>query len=160
LLPTFSVDAANVGSGFQVGIHSTLLGARVITLDSWISSQQQAELSGLLAVLEIALHLGLPCVTVQGDNLASLFSLRRLRPFYGNVRLARAMRAVFNFMWERHLGVHLVWVPSALQPADPLSRLTVWSKEAVSQAVLDVNLRRDTLSQFPQLTRFLGFLHL
>ena len=70
------------------------------------------------------------------------------------------MRAIFNFMWERHLGVHLVWVPTALQPADPLSRLASVSTGEVVQAVFDLHSRLDALLRHGHLAKSMGFVHL
>lgn len=160
LCPLIASDAAMTNDQYQAGLLSPLFGGRTIILHPWISSQQQAEIAGMLEGVKIALHTGLHAITLIGDNLASLFALRKMRPFHGNRSLTRWMRSIFNFMWETRLGIHLVWVPSAIQPADPLSRLSSSNLECVEQAMFDANLRWRNMWQNLGLSKNVGYVHL
>ena len=59
----------------------------------------------------------------------------------------RVLTAMFLHLRNSSLGVHCVWVPSAYQPADPLSRIPYFSRHQILRASHQAALRWNDLVQ-------------
>ena len=141
LVPLITVDAACIHDKFQVGTYSPLIGARLLQCPIWIASQQQAEYYGLICCAKLAISLGWHSVSIVGDNRASLFCFRKLKPFHGHWRFMKLLRGLFNRMLTKGLLVNLFWVPSALMPADPISRILPDDPVSRQQGLYDATNR-------------------
>ena len=94
------------------------------------------KLNAVAWVVRLAVRLGMPSVTVCSDSevaLAQVLSLRACSHVQHQQAIVRSLARVF---WTLGLVVRLVWVPSALQPGDPMSRVS--SDFAKSQARAEV----------------------
>jgi hypothetical protein len=138
LAPILFADAANNVEGYRVGLCGPSLIPRCVQLGDQVSSQQEAELWGLIEALKLALHVGFHSVDLVGDNKASLSALLSLKPYRGfHPHLSKLLRGLYNHMWDKHLHVRLWWAPSALLPADPMSRVSLSSQDSIDLAIRD-----------------------
>ena len=137
--PTVAVDSARVGDTYRVGFFSPFGGVRQAVLKGPIFSQQQAELFGVLHVVEIAVKLGYKSLTLLVDNLATIHVLLGFKPFRGVRETLLRMRDIFNWLWDNHMILHVFWCPTILPPADPASRMEGWDREGVSRVLERTN---------------------
>ena len=158
--PTVAVDSAKVGEAYRVGFFSPLWGVRQAVIRGEVYSQQQAELYGVLHVVELAVKLGYRSLTVLVDNMAAIYALLGLKPFRGVRETQLRMRSVFNWMWDNHLLLHVFWCPTVLQPADPASRVETWTGDAVSQALEKTSKLWFHAFQNMAALKFMGTVHL
>ena len=136
-----------------MGLFSSFLGARSYLVVLPESSLQVAEYLALCMGMKEATRAGCSTVTIVGDNLASLCCFRKLTPYTGNRPLGRVLRHLFNWWWRVDLVVHVLWVPAALNPADPLSRLRTDGSDAR-------RMYHRVLEKFEVLTQDFSVLHL
>ena len=120
--PVLCGDAPALGTQFRVGLFGPMVGARFLLCPGDVVSQQEAELYALDAATRLAVRLGWSHLTYVGDNSAALHVVRTMRPYLRNERYVRLVRRIRNRLLWSGLTVALIWVPSCLQPADPLSR--------------------------------------
>ena len=108
-----------------------------------VVTQQQAGLYGLDVATRLAVRLGLRRVTAVGDNRGMNHLLLSFRPDLGNQTNVQTLRRIRNRLLWSGLLVHVVWCPSGLQPADPLSRCqvaeaaSVWQASCAAHAIWD-----------------------
>ena len=121
--PSIFVDAAWDSFGFRVGGVIPGRGVRSWPVRDRISNQQEAELQGVAWAVRLACRFGWRTVTVVTDSTAAGCQAVGLRAKTWLRRQMRVLRAVVWRMAVSGMIVRFVWVPSALQPADPLSRL-------------------------------------
>ncbi len=57
------------------------------------------------------------------------------------------MRRLFNWWWGKELVVHLLYIPTALNPGDPLSRVSLslhhavqWADDRFQAVVVDLSI--------------------
>jgi hypothetical protein len=160
LCPTVAVDSAGVGGRWQVGFYSPLWGVRHAHFGEGIFSQQQAELYGVLHVVFIALKLGYHSLTLLVDNMATVFAILKLRSLRGVRGSQLRLRKLFNWLWDRHLTIHVYWCPTALQPADPPSRIDGLTLEQLHSLVRLTSRKWEVLFQNPGAMTFWGSVHL
>ena len=110
-----------------------------------MTSQQQAELYALDAATRLGVRLGLQRLTLVGDNRAMLHLVGTMRPALRNQTLVRTVRRIRNRLLWSGLLLHLMWCPSALQPADPLSRCDISVPAATWRAATEASRRWDTM---------------
>jgi len=84
------------------------------------TDQQQAELAAALLALRLALPL--PCATLVGDSTSALGGLRRLSTAAANAPRLRLLEEVAWTLLASRGRISLAWLPSALNPADPIVR--------------------------------------
>ena len=156
LCPVWCVDAAATASGFQVGLYTPLLGGRVVRCPPEVATQQQAELYALDVATRLGTRLGLPYLTIVGDNQAMLQVLLHLRPSLGNQTMVRVARRIRNRLLWSGLLVHALWCPTALQPADPLSRWDPGSDPSSWHATFQASERWDLMCTFWATLQHLG----
>ena len=156
LSPVICCDAANIHGAFRAGIYSPMWGGRLVPAPPWVRSQQTCEYFALIESVKIALHLGYPAVTIVGDNLATLFSFQKFKPFWGQISLSKHLRALFNFLWQHPVHITLVWAPSALQPADPISRCPSLSNAYLAQAINDGSSRFNAMMSSLHVLNIMG----
>lgn len=126
LSPIVFSDAAGVPRVeclFRGGLYAPGFGCRTFLMMLPGASLQVAEFFTLIRAFRIAVFQGYGSVTLVGDNLASLVCFQKLAGLKGSPRLRRSLRRLFNLWWRLDVVVHLFWVPTALNPADPVSRL-------------------------------------
>jgi hypothetical protein len=115
-------DAAAVDGAYQIGIFGPTVGCRILRAPPEIQTQQAAELYAIDATTRLAARLGMNQLTLVGDNLGAIYLTLSLRPPLSSLPLCRTLRRLYNRLLWSKLTLHLIWVPSALQPADPPSR--------------------------------------
>ena len=118
-------DAAEVDAGYQVGLCGPLVGIRLVRAPPWVQSQQQAELFGFDCATRLAARLGWDHLHLLGDNSGSLYLLESFRPTLRVGPIVSTCRRLFNRLVHCGLQVFLVWVPTALMPADHPSRFSL-----------------------------------
>jgi len=159
--PLFFCDAANIAGDYQVGIFGPLIGCRILICPKWVQSQQVGEFYGVVETIKIALHLGLHTITLIGDNMATLYSILKIQPFFHHWTMLHQVRNLFNFMWEKHILLQIWWCPTDLMPADPLSRVPkTFSSPAAQQAIFDTESRFKNLLSNLSILKFVGEIHL
>ena len=145
LSPVICCDAAAIDSRYQAGLFSPHFGLRLILCPHLITTQQQAELFALDCSLRLAVRLGWDHVTIVSDNTGALLALHNLRPAISNSTYCTIVRRCFNRLLWSKLTVTLSWVPSPLQPADPVSR------HRLSSTFLEPSMRRLTWERWKTL---------
>ena len=107
-----------------MGLFGPTMGGRIIHCPDTIISQQQAELFAIDAATRLAVRLGWSHMTYVGDNTAALQVVHSMKPTLRHLEYTRLTRRIRNRLLWSGLTVALLWVPSAFQPADALSRCT------------------------------------
>ena len=158
--PIICMDAALVSNHYQIGLYSPTFGARILIAPPEITTQQQAELFAADAALRLSVRLGFPHVTLIGDNSGSLYSLESLRGILAAQQWIRILRRITNRLLWSGLCVHLLWVPSALQPADPISRAKHTNLSNCQNALRTAHQKWSTLWHCSSCLRSFGFLAL
>ena len=120
---TLFVDAAVHQDQYYIGIFHPSKGIQIHIAPPHIQNQQTAELFGLMYAIKLATSLQYPLLHLYNDNRGALFLLSTLQPRAAHYIQVKLLRQVFNLLWWSKLTVHLYWVPSFLNPADPPSRL-------------------------------------
>ena len=121
--PRYFADAAQAPCGiFFVGIWEKAMGCRFFPCPGWVMTQQAAELFGALKALslaafrkDLALHLYL-------DNHAAIYSLLRGKSRSPLIPQNRILRRVCYLLQWSGVVAAVHYIPSHLNPADPLSR--------------------------------------
>ena len=117
------VDAAWDLCRYRVGGLMPELGARTWLPRARVMNQQQAELEGLAWAVRLAVVLGWRSVTIVTDSTTAGHQVVGLR---AKTWLGKQMRVLRVPAWRLRLSglaVRVVWCPTEIQPADPLSRL-------------------------------------
>ena len=70
-----------------------------------------------------AVRLGMSSVTVCSDSEVALAQVLSLRACSHLQHQQAILRSLARVLWVSGLPVRLVWVPSDLQPGDPMSRV-------------------------------------
>ena len=95
-----------------------------VTPPARCASQQTTELRGLAWAVRFAVRTGHKSVTVFSDSEAAIAQVLRLRATSHLTHHQAVLRSLARVLWVSAIVVRLVWVPSALQPGDPMSRVT------------------------------------
>ena len=98
-------------------------GGALLGYQRQVFNQQEAESQGVAWAVRLACRFGWRAVTIFKDSTAAGYQALGLR---AKTWLKRQMRVLRSLVWRlagSGMVVRFVWVPSALQPADPLSRL-------------------------------------
>ena len=99
-----------------MGAFSPLFGVRSGRCPPWITSQQQAELFGVLFAARLAMYRCWPAASIISDNTAAVGVI-------ANFRAASAMWGAPGTLVNACLHVRIAWMPGSLMPADFPSRL-------------------------------------
>ena len=130
------VDAAKDGMCYRVGgVLPSVPAVRTWVCPDGPCNQQVAELMGVAWAVRLAVRLGWRLVTVFADSLVGIAQVRGLRASSGLRTQLRVLRALTWVLHNTGILVKLVWVPSVLHPADPMSRITVDFGGEVHQVV-------------------------
>ena len=123
--PIWAVDAAfcDTLGRHCVGIFDHNGVARFFVCPSWITTQQTAELYGIWMVIKLVVRMGLSVVTLLEDNVAVIWQVLKLSVRAACTAQARILRALVHWIRSTDLVVHVVYVPTDIQPADPISRM-------------------------------------
>ena len=98
-------------------------GVRSWAVQSRVFNQQEAELQGVAWAIRLACRFGWRTVTIFTDSTAAGYQAVGLRAKTWLKRQMRVLRALVYRLAVSGMVMRFVWVPSALQPVDPLSRL-------------------------------------
>ena len=158
--PIICMDAALIGPHFQIGLFSPLFGSLVITAPPSITTQQQAELFAADAATRLAVRLGYHSVSLIGDNTGALHALESLRAPLSLHSWVQLLRRIHNRLLWSGLHVHLLWTPTSLQPADPISRLSQLSPISIQTALLSARRTWISLLHTTSVLRLFGHLAL
>ena len=107
---------------YRVGLYSSGRG-RVFECPSWVSTQQVAEMYGMSLLVKFSVSSQFPQVTMLRDNMQTVWGTVNLRARTRHSKQQRILRGVVHRLRTSQLTLHVTWVPSHLQPADPLSRV-------------------------------------
>ena len=123
-----AVDAADhvTDSGavrYTVGLYTPQV-HRVFDCPVWVTTQQIAEMYGVWVLVKYSANRSLSQVTMLQDNMQAVWGTVNLRARTRHWKQRRILRAVVHWLRTSQLIVHVVWVPTHLQPADPLSRVS------------------------------------
>ena len=119
----FFSDAAEAPGGFRVGVVGSPECYRTRMCPPWITSLQQAELYAAYWATPIVVYKGAQSVAVGVDNDAARALLSALSPSVACVSQQRMLRRMFWLRAWSHVEPSFFRVASALNPADPLSRI-------------------------------------
>ena len=120
--PIWFVDAAKQFHSFYVGMWAKACPIRILKCPPWIKTQQAAELFAIECAIRIAANQGQRSITVTTDNIAAAHSTLHRKASVSLVAQNRILRRIQNLLRWSDLHVSLAWIPSHLNPADPLSR--------------------------------------
>ena len=140
------VDSARDAGCWRVGALVPGVGVRThVAPPARFASQQTTELRGLAWAVRFAVRMGHKSVKVFSDSEAAIAQVLRMRATSHLTHHQAVLRSLARVLWVSGILVRLVWVPSALQPGDPMSRLA--SVFGGSQARAEVEAWRtwDTL---------------
>ena len=119
---TFFSDAAPCGRRFRIGVVGSPGFYRSYVCPRWVRSLQQAELYGVYGALKAAVGCRLRSVAVGIDNEAVRVQSASLRASTDCPVQLRLLRRIFWLRAWSGLQLSVFRVPSAVNPADPLSR--------------------------------------
>ena len=119
---TFFSDAAPCGRRFRIGVVGSPGFYRSYVCPRWVRSLQQAELYGVYGALKAAAGCRLRSVAVGIDNEAVRVQSASLRASTDCPVQLRLLRRIFWLRAWSGLQLSVFRVPSAVNPADPLSR--------------------------------------
>ena len=156
--PIMCADAARLGSTYQVGLYGPTTGGRILTCPEEVTNQQEAELYAFDATTRVAVRLGWQHLTYVGDNAGMLALAISMRPPLRCPKLVTMIRRIRNRLLWSGLCVCLLWVPSCLQPADPLSRCSMQIGSRTT-SILQAQARWQTLLTCLACCRYLGHSH-
>ena len=121
--PSIFVDAAWDKFGYRVGCVVPRRCVRSWAVQNRVTNQQETQLQGLAWAVRLACRFGWHAVTIFTDSMSADYQAVGLRAKKWLKRQMRVLRALVWRLAVSGMVVRFVWVPSALQPADPLSRL-------------------------------------
>jgi hypothetical protein len=148
------------GYNWRAGLFSPDLGTRTQLVGPSGKNQQVIELLALIYAIKLAIHRGWPFVVLGSDSEVALAQVLRLRAGIGLKLQQRLLRGLVGLLTKSPVTLLLVWVPSELQPADPLSRIDVMCRGSREEAT---SRARDTWGKLQvrwEDTRFIGQLSL
>ena len=119
---------------YRVGLYDPVGGEKVFACPQWVNTQQIAELYGVWILVKTAIRRRIPQVVMLQDNLQAIWATVNLKSRTHFWRHNRVLRAIILHLRSSGLILHSVWVPSAYQPADPLSRVPYFPASQVALA--------------------------
>ena len=118
------VDAAKDVRRYRVGgVLPFLHAVRTWLCPEGPCNQQVAELMGIAWAIRLAVRLGWKTVRIFADSLVGISQTVRLRAASYLKTQLRVLRALTWVLHNSGLIAKLIWVPSILHPADPMSRV-------------------------------------
>ena len=133
-----AVDAADyvTVSGtiqYRVGLYTHEV-HRVFDCAVWVTTQEIAEMYRVWVIVKYSANRSLSHVTMLQDNMQAVWGTVNLRARTHHWKQQRILRAIVHWLRTSQLIVHVVWVPSHLQPADPLSRVSDINRQQIQAA--------------------------
>lgn len=121
--PRYYADAARSPWGtFFVGVWEHQMGSRFFPCPEWVLTQQAAELFGALKAISLAAFRRDLSIHLYVDNHAAIYSLLRGKARSPLIPQNRILRRLCYLLQWSGVTAALHYVPSPLNPADPLSR--------------------------------------
>ena len=128
-LPIFLFDGGPDGYGptgrtlWRVGLFSPDVGTRTKLVGEEGHNQQFIELLAFEYAIRLAVWRGYPRVLMGSDSLVAIAQILRLRAGVGLKRQQRVLRSLVRLLTKSRLLIVVIWIPTAFQPGDPLSRV-------------------------------------
>ena len=119
---TFFSDAAVDGGGFRAGVVGAPGTYRSYRYPKWVSTLHKAELYAAYAAMKVAVGNHLHSIAVGIDNEASRIQASQMWAAPDSIVQHRILCRIFWLRAWSNLQVSTSRVPSAYNPADPLSR--------------------------------------
>ena len=157
LVKWIAVDAAGFfprdGSvGYRVGLYHPVGGARPWFCPRWVDNQQVAELYGVWQLLKWARVRQIPQLAMMQDNMQAVWGALHLRARSVFWKQNRILRAIVLILRDTQIILHVVYCPTHIQPADPVSPVRSHSGAEVQRAAEVANKRWNFMvSQMHQL---------
>ena len=118
------VDGARDAGGWRVGTLIPGVGVRThVAPQARFASQQTTELRGLAWAVRFAVRKGDKSVTVCSNSEAAIAQVLHMRATSHLTHHQAVLRPLARVLWISGIVGRLVWVPSVLQPGDPMSRV-------------------------------------
>ena len=118
------VDGARDAGSLRVGALIPGVGVRThVAPQARFASQQTTELRGLVWDVTFAVRKGHKSVTVCSDSEAAIAQVLHVPATSHLTHHQAVLRSLARVLWISGIVVRLVWVPLALQPGDPMSRV-------------------------------------
>ena len=144
---------------FFIGIFHPTWGIQILVAPSHVTNQQMAELYGIYYSIKLATSFRWSQASIVNDNKGALHSLRQLQPRCHNHIQVRILRQIFNLLWWSSIRIHLHWVPSFLNPADPPSRAFEHPKNTINQSWMKATYTYAQLTAHTALPTFMHTLY-
>ena len=133
-----AVDAAEYVSlsgsiQYRVGLYTPEV-HRVYDCPVWVTTRQIAEMYGVWILVKYSTTKSLSQVTMLQDNMQAVWGIVNLRARTRHWKQQRILHAVVHWLRTSQLIVHVVWVPTHLQLADPLSRVRGTNRRQIQTA--------------------------
>ena len=146
------VDAAKDVRRYRVGgVLPFLHAVRTWLCPEGPCNQQVAELMGIAWAIRLAVHLGWKTVTIFANSLVGISQTVRLRAASYLKTQLRVLRALTWVLHNSGLIAKLIWVPSILHPADPMSRVDADFEGSLFRAEEDAWNRWYVIQRYPDL---------
>ena len=123
-------DAAPEGERFRIGIVGEKGFYRSSICPEWVASLQQAELFVVYAVAELASYRGFQSVHIGSDSNVARAQINSLRACVCAGPQQRILRRLFWLRCWSGCSISSFRVRSAINPADPLSRVVNFQSRA------------------------------
>ena len=100
----------------------------------WVTTQHIAEMYGVWVLVKYSANRSLSQVTMLQDNMQAVWGTVNLRARTRHWKQQRTLRAIVHWLRTSQLIVHVVWVPTHLQLAHPLSRVRNINRQQIQAA--------------------------
>ena len=138
--------------GYRVGLYDPVGGARPLFCPHWVDNQQVAELYGVWQLLKWARVRKIPQLAMMQDNMQAIWGALNLRARSVFWKQNRILRAIVLLLRDTQIILHVVYCPTHIQPADPVSRVRSHSRAEIQRAAEVANKRWSfMISQLHQL---------
>ena len=153
LAPFIAVDAAETSGGYRIGLSTRKGIARTVVKQ--LGNQQQGELAGVNYAAHFTSNQRIHSVNLLIDNMAAIFSSRKLNASPKAPAQTRIVRNMFNHLWWTGTMQHLFWVPTRLMPADPVSRIHKVFGDLLGKAMVEARSKWNSIMSNLQLIHFM-----
>ena len=116
-----------------------------------LGNQQQGELAGVNYAAHFASKQRMHNVNLLIDNMAAIFSCRKLKASPKAPAQTRIVRNLFNHLWWTGMMLHLFWVPTSVMPSGPVSRIHQVSRDLPGKAMVEAQNKWNTIMKDLQL---------
>ena len=146
---------------FRVGVFNPVGDARAFDCPLWVNTQQVAQLYGVWILVGLAGRRRVGQLCMLQDNMQVIRATINLKSTSWFWRHNRILKAVVLHLISSGTILHVAYVPSDLQPADPVSRGDDLHRDSIYEAYRAARRRWDILSNNLGAVHYKGvrFLH-